>query len=205
MSTGWASGGPKFRGRAPAQDPAPLGPDRAAPLVPDRAAPLVPDRAARLVPDRAPAPQPAAQAERNAGQGPQGGLAVLAERAGAITAEWAPTTGRILLGLVFFWFGYHELVQPGGWTQYVPVVNESSSLAVILVLAHGWVLFVLAAALVAGIAPRVAAAIASVLLLEIVISLAVTGLSPEALRDVGVLGLAVCLTGCRNQRLVLRD
>jgi uncharacterized membrane protein YphA (DoxX/SURF4 family) len=128
-----------------------------------------------------------------------------AERAAAITAEWAPTAGRILLGVVFFWFGYHELVQPGGWTQYVPAVNESSSLAVILVLAHGWVLFVTATALVAGIAPRAAAALASVVLLEIVISLAVTGVSDTALRDVGVLGLAVCLTGCKNQRLVLRN
>ena len=36
------------------------------------------------------------------------------------------------------------------------------------------------------------------------ISLAVTGLSDTSVRDVGVLGLAVCLTGCRNQRLVLR-
>ncbi len=123
---------------------------------------------------------------------------------GAISAEWAPTAGRILLGAVFFWFGYHELVQPGHWTQYVPVVSESSSLAVVLVLAHGWVLFVTAAALVAGIAPRIAAAIASVLLLEIVISLAVTGVSDTAVRDLGVLGLAVCLTGCKNQRLVLR-
>jgi uncharacterized membrane protein YphA (DoxX/SURF4 family) len=144
----------------------------------------------------APAPQP--------DQAPAAGGLSLAERVGTISAEWAPTAGRILLGLVFFWFGYHELVQPGGWTQYVPVVSESSSLAVILVLVHGWVLFVLAAALVAGIAPRVAAAIASVVLLEIVISLAVTGLSATALRDVGVLGLAVCLTGCKNQRLVLR-
>ena len=113
--------------------------------------------------------------------------------------------GRLLLGVVFFWFGYHELVQPGHWTQYVPVVSESSSLAVVLVLAHGWVLFVTATALVAGIAPRAAAAVASVLLLEIVISLAATGLSDTALRDVGVLGLAVCLTGGRNQRLVLRN
>jgi uncharacterized membrane protein YphA (DoxX/SURF4 family) len=128
----------------------------------------------------------------------------LAEQAAAISAEWAPTAGRILLGVVFFWFGYHELIQPGRWTQYVPVVSESSSPAVVLVLAHGWVLFVTAAALVAGIAPRAAAAIASVLLLEIVISLAVTGLSDTALRDLGVLGLAVCLTGCKNQRLVLR-
>jgi hypothetical protein len=76
--------------------------------------------------------------------------------------------------------------------------------AIILVLAHGWVLLVLAAALLAGIAPRAAAAIASMLLLEIVISLAVTGVSDTTLRDVGVLGLAACLTGCRNQRLVLR-
>ena len=56
----------------------------------------------------------------------------------------------------------------------------------------------------AGIAPRAAAAVASVLLLEIVIGLAATGVSDTALRDLGVLGLAVCLTGCKNQRLVLR-
>jgi uncharacterized membrane protein YphA (DoxX/SURF4 family) len=146
------------------------------------------------VPDHAPEPEPPAEALRTG----------LAERASAVTAEWAPTAGRILLGVVLFWFGYHELVQPGGWTQYVPVVNESSSLAVILVLAHGWALFVTAAALVAGIAPRAAAAVASVLLLEIVISLAVNGVDPTAMRDVGVLGLAVCLTGSKNQRLVLR-
>jgi len=121
-----------------------------------------------------------------------------------VTAEWAPTAGRILLGLVLAWFGYHELLLPGEWTQYVPVLNEASNLAVIAVLAHGWVLLVLAAALVAGIGPRVSAAIASLLLLEIVISLAASGLSDTALRDAGVLGLAVALTGSRRQRLVLR-
>ena len=138
-------------------------------------------------------------------QAPTGSMAAAAERAGAIAAEWAPTAGRILLGVVFAWFGYHELVQPGGWTQYVPFVSESSSLAVFLVLVHGWVLLVTGAALVAGIAPRAAAALASVLMLEIVIAVAVTGQSPTALRDVGVLGLAVCLTGVRHQRLVLRN
>src|SRR5271157_3951554 len=135
---------------------------------------------------------------------PAGGLAAVAERAGAIAAQWAPTAGRILLGVVFAWFGYHELVQPGGWTQYVPF-SESSSLAVILVLAHGWVLLVTGAALIAGIAPRAAAAVASLLMLEIVIAVAMTGQSPTALRDVGVFGLAVCLTGVRHQRLVLRN
>lgn len=123
---------------------------------------------------------------------------------GAVAADWAPTVGRILLGLVLLWFGYHELVLPGEWTGYVPVASASSSPAIIMVLAHGWVLLVLAAALLAGIMPRAAAAIAAVLLLEIVISLAVTGVSDTTLRDAGVLGLAVCLTGCTNQRVVLR-
>jgi uncharacterized membrane protein YphA (DoxX/SURF4 family) len=136
---------------------------------------------------------------------PAAGLAAAADRAGAIAAEWAPVAGRILLGVVFAWFGYHELVQPDGWTQYVPFVSESSSLAVFLVLTHGWVLLVVGAALIAGIAPRAAAAVASVLMLEIVIAVATTGQSPTALRDVGVFGLAVCLTGVRQQHLVLRN
>ena len=129
---------------------------------------------------------------------------VAAERAGAAVASWAPTTGRMLLGLVFVWFGWHEVNQPGLWTQYVPVLSESSRPATVLVAVHGWVLLAVAAALLIGIAPRVSAAIAGVLLLEIVISLLATGFSDTALRDVGVLGLAVVLTGCKHQRLVLR-
>jgi uncharacterized membrane protein YphA (DoxX/SURF4 family) len=128
-----------------------------------------------------------------------------AERAGVVVAEWTPVAGRVLLGLVLAWFGYHELLSPGNWTGYVPIINEASTLAIVAVLIHGWVLFVLAVALIAGIAPRVSAAITSVLLLEIVISLSVSGLSDTSMRDVGVLGLAVVLTGCRNQRLVLRN
>jgi uncharacterized membrane protein YphA (DoxX/SURF4 family) len=128
-----------------------------------------------------------------------------AERAGDLVADWAPVAGRVLLGLVLAWFGYHELTSPGQWTGYVPVIDEASQLAIVAVLVHGWVLFVLAVALIAGIAPRISAAIASVLLLEIVISLSVSGLSDTSMRDVGVLGLAVVLTGCRNQRLVLRN
>ena len=58
--------------------------------------------------------------------------------------------------------------------------------------------------MIAGIAPRATAAAAAILLLEIVISLTVSGgLSDLTLRDVGVLGLAVALTGRHAQRLVL--
>jgi uncharacterized membrane protein YphA (DoxX/SURF4 family) len=179
MSRRWASGGP----RSPIAEPSPS-------TKPIKPAGSVRPSAGTSLPDPVP-PDPAPLA--------------VTDRAAALAAEWAPAAGRILLGVVFAWFGYHELLQPGQWTQYVPVIPESSSLAIILVLVHGWVLLVLAAALVAGIAPRAAAAIASVLMLEIVIALVATGLSDTALRDVGVLGLAVGLTGVKHQRLVLRD
>jgi uncharacterized membrane protein YphA (DoxX/SURF4 family) len=135
--------------------------------------------------------------------GTRGPAAVPAPRR-AQFAAWSPVISRILLGLVLAWFGYHELVQPDLWTGYVPVAPPASGLAVILVLVHGWVLLVLAVALMIGIATRAAAGVAAVLLFEIVISLAVSGgLSDLILRDVGVLGLAICLTGIRQQRLVL--
>jgi len=192
MTKHWASGGP----RSPAVG---LAADAVSPTPAAPPASVSRERAPQgSVSQHAPS-QESASATASAGR-----LAIT-DQAAALTAEWAPAVGRILLGLVFAWFGYHELLQPGQWTQYVPVISESSSLAIIAVLAHGWVLFVLAAALVAGIAPRAATAIASVLMLEIVIALMATGLSDTALRDVGVLGLAVCLTGVKHQRLVLRD
>ncbi len=125
-------------------------------------------------------------------------------RAHRIAAEWAPTMARVLLGLVLAWFGYHELVAPGLWTGYVPGMAAASQVAVVLVLVHGWVLLVLAVAIVAGVALRLVAAIAALLVLQIVVTLTVTGgLTDLTLRDVGVLGLAVCLTGSSRQRAVL--
>jgi uncharacterized membrane protein YphA (DoxX/SURF4 family) len=178
-----------------APDDLDLAPDNLAPdnLAPDNLDPILAHPAA--APASAPAP---ARATATGWRGQ-------AERAGDLVAEWAPVAGRVLLGLVLVWFGYHELTSPDQWTGYVPIINEASRLAIAAVLVHGWVLFVLAIALIAGIAPRISAAIASVLLLEIVISLSVSGLSDTSMRDVGVLGLAVVLTGCRNQRLVLRN
>ena len=64
---------------------------------------------------------------------------------------------------------------------------------------------VLAVALAAGVATRLAALLAAVLLAEIVISLTISGgLSDLTLRDAGVLGLAITLTGVSQRRLVLR-
>src|SRR5215472_1296874 len=89
----------------------------------------------------------------------------------------------------------------GRWGLAVLVVT---GVAVLAVLAHGWVLLVLAVALIAGIATRIAAAVAAIALVQIVVSLMATaGLSDLVFRDIGVLGLAVCLTGVAQQRLVL--
>jgi len=126
------------------------------------------------------------------------------DRRARLLAEWGPTVARLLLGLVLAWFGYHELVQPALWTGYVPVISAASTAATLTVLAHGWLLLVLAAALIAGVAIRAAASVAALLLLEIVISLTVTGgLSDLTMRDVGVLGLAVVLASGTRQRAAL--
>jgi hypothetical protein len=130
--------------------------------------------------------------------------AVAMDRPAGLLNEWGPTAARVLLGLVLAWFGYHELVQPALWTGYVPVVSATSTIAIVAVLAHGWLLLLLAAALIAGVAVRASGGIAALLLAEIVISLTVTGgLSDLTLRDVGVLGLALLLASGTRQRLSL--
>ena len=149
--------------------------------------------------------QPASRTAAPASAAMPGNARALPDRAAALAAEWAPLAARVLLGLVLGWFGYHELVQPALWTGYVPALSPGSSVALLAVLAHGWVLLMLAVALMAGIATRLAAGIAAITLLEIVVWLAVTaGLSDLVLRDLGVLGLAICLTGVTQQRLALR-
>ena len=132
-------------------------------------------------------------------------VATLLDRGAAFAEAWAPTVARVLLGLVLMWFGYHELVDPLLWTGYVHVLPATSHVAEVLVLGHGWLLVMLAVAIVVGIAPRLSAAIAVLLMAEIVISLIATGgLSDLVLRDVGVLGLAIAITGSKRQRLLLR-
>ncbi|MGH7608356.1 MAG: hypothetical protein ACREOD_00205 [Candidatus Dormibacteria bacterium] len=119
---------------------------------------------------------------------------------------WSPTVARLVLGLILLWFGLHELLQPSGWTGYVPVIATSSHLALGLVLAHGWVLVMLAAALIMGIAPKLAAALSALLLLEIVLSLSFTGgVSDLVVRDLGVFGLCVAVSASNRSRLILRD
>jgi len=119
-------------------------------------------------------------------------------------ATWASTLTRVILGLVFAWFGYHELADPRLWTGYVPVVPATSTASVVLVLIHGVVLFVLAAALVVGVAPRVSGAIGALLMVEIVVSLGVAGINDIVVRDVGILGLAVAVAASQSRAVLVR-
>jgi uncharacterized membrane protein YphA (DoxX/SURF4 family) len=172
-----------------------------------RRAPITARQEPRAIPTRALPPTPVRSTVGHDMAAPPGRTAFsrLVERSTALAEAWAPTTARVLLGLVLAWFGYHELVAPGLWTGYVPVLSATAQASKLLVLAHGWVLLVLAVALVAGVAPRVAAMIASLLLVEIVISLSASGgLSDLVLRDVGVLGLSVSVIGAKRPRLLLR-
>ena len=110
--------------------------------------------------------------------------------AGELVAPWLPTIGRMLLGLVFVWFGWHEVVLPGRWTQYVPVIAENSRPATVLVAVHGWVLLGLAAALLPRGTTGIVASVvrvndeaASRVMLALHASLRQGGSLAEALRD----------------------
>jgi uncharacterized membrane protein YphA (DoxX/SURF4 family) len=99
----------------------------------------------------------------------------------------------------------HELVQPSQWTGYVPIISQTSHLALAMVLLHGWLLSVLGVALVLGVGTQVVAGVSALLLLEIVLSLSFTGgVSDIVARDLGVCGLAVAVFASDRQRLVLR-
>ncbi|MCL5077331.1 MAG: hypothetical protein M1288_04360 [Actinobacteria bacterium] len=121
-------------------------------------------------------------------------------------SPWLTAIGRILLGLVLAWFGYHELVVPKLWTGYVPVLSPSSQISEVLVLFHGIVLSILAVGLIFGIMPRTMALLASLAMLEIVVTLILTaGFSDLVLRDIGVMGLALIVAANSHQKLVLRS
>lgn len=118
--------------------------------------------------------------------------------------EWSGTIARVFLGFVCLWFGVNELVQPHLWTGYVPLISTTTTFATVLVLMHGGSLFVLGVALLFGIAPRIAALLVGLLLAEIIVDLTVGhGVNDIAVRDLGVLGLALAVFGSARQRLIL--
>jgi len=104
----------------------------------------------------------------------------------------AAVIARVTTGVVLGCFGFWELTDPAQWTGFVPGAVAAAAPPVSLVLAHGWVLFVLAAAALIDFAVGIVSWIAVAVMAEVVIGLFVTsGLTDTLVRDVGLLALAL--------------
>lgn len=96
------------------------------------------------------------------------------------------------MGLVLGLFGFWELTDPAQWTGFVPPPVAAAVPPVSLVLAHGWVLFVLAAAALVDFAGGAVSWVAVAVMAEIVTGLLVTsGLTDTLVRDIGLLALSL--------------
>lgn len=99
------------------------------------------------------------------------------------------------LAFVFIWFGLSEVLTPESWTAYVPSYISTGNITSALVVVHGAILIGSAVLLIINIGRRVAAAIAALLLLQIVASMILegSGLTPVVVRDIGLLGACISL------------
>ncbi|OGD33682.1 hypothetical protein A2833_03510 [Candidatus Azambacteria bacterium RIFCSPHIGHO2_01_FULL_44_55] len=104
------------------------------------------------------------------------------------------------LAFVVLWFGINEILYTQDWTGLVPNVLKNLLSVNLLVLSHGITLTVCGFALIFNIKRKIAAAVIVVLLLEIVINfLFISGLSGVAVRDVGLLGMALAIIFIKSQ------
>lgn len=99
---------------------------------------------------------------------------------------------RTVLGVVLATFGVMELTAPAQWVVFVPSAVAHLLPPVPLVLAHGWLLFVLGTALVVDLRPALSSWVAFGILCEIVVGLVwAGGFSTTLVRDSGLLALAL--------------
>ncbi len=101
------------------------------------------------------------------------------------------------LGFVVIWFGVNEILHPASWTAFVPSFIENLIAGVSissLVVLHGLVLCILGVLIVLNRLRRPAAILLCLMLLEIILHfIFTTGLEEIAVRDIGLLGMAIAL------------
>lgn len=104
---------------------------------------------------------------------------------------------RISLGFVFVWFGISEIINPSYFRVYIPpfisILNLNQDL---LIQIHGALLVFLFICLVFKIFLRITSLVSIFVLLSIIIGLLLTpefGFNEIAVRDIGLLGLAVAI------------
>ncbi len=103
---------------------------------------------------------------------------------------------RLGMGFVLSWFGVQELRNPSEWAVFVPpFVSDLSPLAINdLILLHGFLLLLAAAAIVLGLLYLPGCLLAMGLLFDIIFGLWLdAGLSDLVIRDLGLLALAGAL------------
>ena len=111
--------------------------------------------------------------------------------------------GRLGLGFVLIWFGAGELLQPVQWTGYIPGFLPSLP-QVPMILAHGYVLFVVGVLVLIGQWTRPMAALAALILLSISATLIMNGGGTSLyIRDIGLLALSGMLVLEKHRALGL--
>ena len=98
------------------------------------------------------------------------------------------------LAFVVIWFGVNEIFTPGDWAAFVPAFLGTDAFATFLVVVHGLLLIAAGLALAFNFYRRIGAALLTLMLAEIIVSLLVnSGLTDIVARDIGLLGMAVAL------------
>ncbi len=98
------------------------------------------------------------------------------------------------LAIVLSYFGVSEIFSPQDWTAFAPAFLGTGNLVIALVITHGILLSMAAAALILNYHRKIMSAAVILLLLEIVANLVVqSGFSDVVIRDIGLLGAAISL------------
>lgn len=91
---------------------------------------------------------------------------------------------RVLMGLVFLYFGYTGVWKSEMWVDYVPTWTSSIASAITLVKIHGVAEIILGALLILNFRARIVASILFIDLLHIITTL---NWGPTMVRDIGLL------------------
>jgi hypothetical protein len=103
---------------------------------------------------------------------------------------------RLAMAFVLSWFGIQELRSPAEWAVFVPnFVSDHSPIAINdLIIIHGFLLLVAAAAILFGVFHLLGSLLAMGLLADIILGLWLNdGINDLVIRDLGLMGLAAAL------------
>ncbi len=93
---------------------------------------------------------------------------------------------RIAISFVFFTFGVWEILEPHYWSTLIPLHFSAYGGPTTLALLHGVLLLVVGAMILAGFYLRIAAILATLIMISITLDISLVGLSSVLLRCIGL-------------------